>query len=199
MSKSFITLQPAALAHFSSLLEQEAEPLNLRIEVVNPGTMKADVGITFCPQGDQDEDDLPIKFSDFILFVDKSSIPALRDAVIDYKSTNIGGQLSVNAPYIKGSAPSKDSPLQERVQYIIDNEINPNLSSHGGFVTLVEIVDNTKVIVRFGGGCHGCGMADITLKSGIEKTLLQQCPDITAVIDATDHALGETPYYTTRT
>ncbi len=53
--------------------------------------------------------------------------------------------------------------------------------------------------MRFGGGCHGCGMADITLKSGIEKTLLQQCPDITAVIDATDHALGEAPYYTTRT
>lgn len=197
-NKPIITLKPAALSHFSSLLNSESEPLNLRIEVANAGTLKADVGITFCPVGENDEDDLEIKYTDFVLYVDKRSVPALRDAVIDYKLNDLGGQLSVNAPYIKGNAPDKDAPLRERVQYILDSEINPNLASHGGFVTLEDIVDNTKVVVRFGGGCHGCGMADVTLKSGIEKTLLQQCPDLTAVIDATDHALGENPYYTTR-
>ena len=157
--------------------------------------MKADVGITFCPVGDQDDADLAIKYHNFILYIDKSAVAALRESVIDYKTNDFGGQLSVKAPFIKGSAPSNTAPLHERVQYIIDNEINPNLASHGGFVSLDNIVDNGIVLLRFGGGCHGCGMADVTLKSGIEKTLLQQCPDITAVRDATDHALGENPYY----
>lgn len=198
-NKPLITLKPAAFAHFSALLANESEQLNLRIEVSQPGTLKADVGITFCPLGDHDEEDLAIKFNEFILYVDHNSVAALRDAVIDYKSNELGGQLSVNAPYIKGNAPAKDAPLRERVQYIIDSEINPNLASHGGFVTLVDIVDNATVVVRFGGGCHGCGMADVTLKSGIEKTLLQLCPDLKAVVDATDHALGENPYYSSRT
>ncbi|HSX21131.1 MAG TPA: NifU family protein [Gammaproteobacteria bacterium] len=199
MSKPLLNLKPAAVAHFTALLEkeQDAGQLHLRIEVNNPGTLQADVGITFCPAGDQDPDDLAINFPHFILYVDQNSVPALRDATIDYKTNdnNLGGQLSVNAPFIKGAAPNKDAPLRERVQYIIDSEINPNLASHGGFVSLQDIVDNTKVVVRFGGGCHGCGMADVTLKSGIEKTLRQQCPDITDVLDATDHALGENPYY----
>lgn len=199
MSKpQLLTLMPAAQAHFSALLTKEAAAgeLHLRIEVSNPGTPQADVGITFCPVGEQDENDLEIRFPHFILYVEHNSVAALRDATIDYKLNDLGGQLSVKAPFIKGVAPDKDAPLAERVQYILDSEVNPNLASHGGFVTLVDIVDNTKVIVRFGGGCHGCGMADVTLKSGIEKTLFQQCPDITAVIDSTDHALGENPYYT---
>lgn len=198
-TKPLLTLKPAALAHFANLIAKESAigQMHLRIEVNNPGTLKADVGITFCPLGDQDPDDLAINFPHFILYVDQNSVAALRDATIDYKTNeqNLGGQLSVSAPFIKGTAPDKSAPLHERVQYIIDSEINPNLASHGGFVSLVDIVDNSKVIVRFGGGCHGCGMADVTLKSGIEKTLKAQCTDITAVLDVTDHELGENPYY----
>lgn len=201
-NEHFLTLKPSAQAHFSALLTKQPkafaeEQLNLRIEVSNPGTLKADVGITFCPAGEQDENDVALQYADFTLYVDRDSVAALREAVIDYKpdENGLGGQLSVKAPFIKGSAPTKDAPLHERVKYIIDTEINPNLASHGGFVTLVDIVDNEKVILRFGGGCHGCGMADVTLKSGIEKTLREQCPDITAVQDVTDHALGENPYY----
>lgn len=199
-NKPLLTLMPAAQAHFSALLakEHDSGQLHLRIEVNNPGTPQADVGITFCPAGDQDETDLEIRFPHFILYVDQNSVAALRDATIDYKLNDLGGQLSVKAPFIRGNAPDPSAPLRERVQYIIDSEINPNLASHGGFVTLVDIVDNTKVVVRFGGGCHGCGMADVTLKSGIEKTLRQHCPDIQAVLDVTDHALGENPYYTER-
>lgn len=198
--KPLLALMPAAQAHFCDLLAKEGAPgeLHLRIEVSNAGTPQADVGITFCPAGDQDENDLEIRFPHFILYVDHDSVPSLRDATIDYKLNDLGGQLSVKAPYIKGVKPDQSAPLRERVQYIIDNEINPNLAGHGGFVTLVDIVDNATVIVRFGGGCHGCGMADVTLKSGIEKTLLQQCPDLKAVKDVTDHALGENPYYNTK-
>ncbi len=196
-TKPIITLKPAAIAHFAELLNAEDDQLNLRIEVVNPGTLKADVGITFCPQDMQEDDDLAIKFDQFVLFVAKSSVASLRDSVVDYKITETGASLSVNAPFIKGQAPSSDAPLVERVKYIIDSEINPNLASHGGFVTLVDIIDN-KVVIQFGGGCHGCGMADVTLKSGIEKALFEYCPDITAVVDSTDHSVGENPYYTAR-
>lgn len=197
-NKPILLLTPSAQAHFCALLSKEADPqqpLNLRIAVTDPGTMKADVGISFCPVGDQEETDLEIKYPEFNLYIDRDSIASMRESVIDYKTNDFGGQLSVKAPFIKGSAPKSDAPLHERVQYIIDNEINPNLAGHGGFVSLVDIVDNGVVVLRFGGGCHGCGMADVTLKSGIEKSLMRQCPEITAVQDATDHALGENPYY----
>lgn len=196
-TNKLLTLTPAAQAHFSALLAKEssAGDLNLRITVSDPGTSKADVGISFCPLGDEESTDIQQQYPDFALYIDQTATKALLDAVIDYKTNELGGQLSVKAPYIKGAAPGKDAPLQQRVQYILDSEINPNLASHGGFVTLVDIVDNGVVVLRFGGGCHGCGMADVTLKSGIEKTLLEQCADISAVKDVTDHATGETPYY----
>ncbi len=83
----------------------------------------------------------------------------------------------------------------ERVRYVIDNEINPQLASHRGSVSLEEVTADGVVILRFGGGCHGCGMADVTLKQGIEKTLLQKVPGVTAVRDATDHDTGAAPYF----
>ena len=196
--QNILDLTAAAQAHFNALLakEPDRDALNLRISVSNPGTLKADVGITFCPIGEEESNDLEITYPGFILYIDSAAAKSLRDAVIDYKTNELGGQLSVKAPFIKGGAPKPDADLRERVQYIIDTEINQNLASHGGFVTLIEIVEPGVVVLRFGGGCHGCGMADVTLKSGIEKTLMQQCPDITAVKDVTDHAQGENPYYT---
>lgn len=193
-----LLLTPAAQAHFCDLLSKELDSpsLNLRISVANPGTQRADVEITFCPAGAEEPNDLALQFAEFALYVEQASVVALCEAIIDYKTNQFGGQLSVKAPFIKGEpAPNKEATLHDRVQYILDSEINPNLAGHGGFVTLVEIRDNTKVMLRFGGGCHGCGMADVTLKSGIEKTLKQQCPDIVAVQDITDHACGEDPYY----
>lgn len=192
-----LTLTPAAQAHFSSLLTKEAEGqgMNLRISVTDPGTSKADVGIVFCPAGDEEPGDLPQQYPDFVLYIDQDAKKSLLDAVIDYKTDSLGGQLSVKAPYIKGVAPSSSAPLAQRVQYILDAEINPNLASHGGLVRLAHIVDNSVVVLQFGGGCHGCGMADVTLKTGIEKTLMERCPEITAVEDATDHSTGENPYY----
>jgi len=192
-----VALTPAAQTHFAGLLAKETDAvLNLRISVSNPGTLKADIGITFCPIGDEEASDLAITYPQFKLYIEQVAIKFLREAVIDYKSNDFGGQLSVKAPFIKGSAPKKDASLRERVQYIIDSEINPNLASHGGFVSLVAVETGGVVVLRFGGGCHGCGMADVTLKAGIEKTLLQQCEDITAVKDVTDHSQGENPYYT---
>ncbi len=105
-----------------------------------------------------------------------------------------GGQLTIRAPKIKGDAPKQDASVTERVQYLLDSEINPMLAAHKGQVSLEEITAEGVVLLRFGGGCHGCGMVDVTLKQGIEKTMMERIPEITAVRDATDHATGEAPY-----
>ena len=77
---------------------------------------------------------------------------------------------------------------------ICHQQINPAIASHGGFVSLLEVKDGTAY-VAFGGGCVGCGMVSVTLKQGVETTLTDSVPEITAVVDSTDHASGTNPYY----
>ena len=86
-----------------------------------------------------------------------------------------------------------DTSLLDQIQEIIDTEINPAVASHGGFISLLD-VEEKRVFVQMGGGCAGCGMADVTLKSGVEARLQQLDPEI-QVVDTTDHASGTNPYY----
>jgi Fe/S biogenesis protein NfuA len=85
--------------------------------------------------------------------------------------------------------------LMTKVQELIDSTINPAVAGHGGFVQLVEVKDN-KVYLQMGGGCQGCGAADVTLKAGIERLIKEELPEIEEVLDSTDHASGTNPYYT---
>ena len=84
--------------------------------------------------------------------------------------------------------------LSQKVADIINNEVNPAVASHGGVVELVG-VDENKAIIAFGGGCQGCGMADVTLKQGVEVMIKEKVPEIIEVIDSTDHAAGTNPFY----
>ena len=90
---------------------------------------------------------------------------------------------------------SEDSPLEDRVNYVLFNEVNPGLAAHGGHVTLEEIFEKSIAVLRFGGGCQGCGMVDVTLKDGVEKSLMSQIPQLTEVRDVTDHSVKENAYY----
>ena len=85
--------------------------------------------------------------------------------------------------------------LADKVQELIDSTINPAVAGHGGFVQLMEVKDN-KVYIQMGGGCQGCGAADVTLKAGIERLIKEELPEIEEVLDSTDHASGTNPYYT---
>jgi Fe/S biogenesis protein NfuA len=85
--------------------------------------------------------------------------------------------------------------LMTKVQELIDSTINPAVAGHGGFVQLVDVKEN-KVYLQMGGGCQGCGAADVTLKAGIERLIKEELPEIEAVLDATDHGAGTNPYYT---
>ena len=85
--------------------------------------------------------------------------------------------------------------LKTKVQELIDTMINPAVAGHGGFVALIDVQDN-RVYLQMGGGCQGCGAADVTLKSGIERLIKDELPEVTEVLDTTDHAAGNNPYYT---
>jgi Fe-S cluster biogenesis protein NfuA len=88
-----------------------------------------------------------------------------------------------------------DRAIREKVQEILEQQINPAVAAHGGYVELIDVADAT-VYVRLGGGCQGCGMANVTLKQGIEQAIRQQVPEVMAIYDTTDHASGTNPYYT---
>ena len=88
-----------------------------------------------------------------------------------------------------------DSVLMARVQAIFDTQINPAVAEHGGHVELLDVRDN-KVYIQMGGGCQGCGMADVTLRQGIEATIRREVPEVDEILDTTDHATGANPYYT---
>jgi Fe-S cluster biogenesis protein NfuA len=85
--------------------------------------------------------------------------------------------------------------VRTSVQKVLDEMINPAVASHGGFVNLVDVANNS-VILEFSGGCHGCGMANVTLKYGVERAIREQVPGIGEILDTTDHASGHNPYYT---
>ncbi len=195
LKSEFVTVTKAAENHFRSLLQkEETEGMNLRIFVANPLTAHAEVSITFCPAGEEAEDDFAIPFLDFTIFIEKASEGALTDGIIDFKEDGLSGQLSIKAPYLKGRLLDNNSSLREKIQHVIDTEINPSLAGHGGKVSLVDLLEEKIVILQFGGGCHGCGMANITLKHGIEKTLKEKFPEIVEIRDITDHTTGKDPY-----
>jgi len=191
-----LTISENARQHFQRLIQQQDIPgLGIRMQVVYAGTPNADCRLEFCEAADLSGDEWALECEGFSVYVDAAAMPYLDDAQVDYDTNATGGVLSVRAPKIKGQAPAADAGLDERVRHVLDVEINPQIAAHGGRVSLVEIAEGNIVVLRFGGGCHGCGMADVTLKQGIERTLRARLPEIAEVRDATDHASGHDPYY----
>ncbi|MCF6226520.1 MAG: NfuA family Fe-S biogenesis protein [Xanthomonadales bacterium] len=191
-----IQISQSGSVFLNQLVEKQDEPgLGLRLRVTSPGTASASCELIFCAPDECKADDSIIVLSEINLYVEKRSLKFLDGAEIDYLDEKTGGRLNIKAPNIKGTAPADNAPLKDKVAWLIVTEVNPSLASHGGHVDLVDVSDEGVVLLRFGGGCHGCGMANVTLQNGIEKTLKEQLPQVTAVVDATDHASGENPYY----
>ncbi|GAB2639026.1 Fe-S biogenesis protein NfuA [Vibrio panuliri] len=191
-----ITISQSAQEHFAKLLAQQPEGTNIRVFVVNPGTQNAECGVSYCPPEAVEATDTELKFEVLSAYVDELSLPFLEDAEIDYVTDKMGSQLTLKAPNAKMRKVADDAPLVERVEYVIQTQVNPQLAGHGGHVSLMEITEDGIAIVAFGGGCNGCSMVDVTLKEGIEKELLQQFEgELTAVRDATEHDRGEHSYY----
>jgi len=116
-----------------------------------------------------------------------ATLPYLDGITLD--ADRISGALVVRNPN-----PLWLDPLAERVQLFLDKDINPMVASHGGHIDLLDVTDG-KAYIHMGGACQGCGMADVTLGQGVRVALLERFPDITDVVDSTNHAEGTNPYY----
>ena len=193
---AMITISESAQAHFCKLLEKQVENTNIRVFVMNPGTPNAECGVSYCPPDAVEQEDIRLPFSGFDAVIDPNSAPFLEDASIDFVSDQMGSQLTLKAPNAKMRKVADDAPLAERVEYVLQSDVNPSLAAHGGRVTLVDLTDDGIAVLQFGGGCNGCSMVDVTLKEGIEKQLLQLFPDeLKSVKDATEHARGDHSFY----
>lgn len=183
-----VTITESAQEYLAELLsKQDDEVHGIRMFINQPGTPKAETCIAYCRDGDVVEDDEKVEFERFTAYYEARSIPFLEDALVDYAKDRMGGQLTIKAPNAKLPQVNEDSPIEDRINYVLYNEVNPSLAAHGGEVSLVEMAEGDVAILRFGGGCQGCGMVDMTLKGGVEKTLMEQITGLKGVKDITDH------------
>ena len=190
-----VEISQAAQTYLRDLLAKQEDGCGIRIFVSEPGTPNAETCIAYCRPGEEQDDDTPVPYEGFTAWLEDRSEKYLVDAVVDFREDRMGGQLTIKAPNARVPNVDADSPLEDRINYILYNEINPGLAAHGGQVTLVEIVEESVAVLQFGGGCQGCAAVDITLKQGVEKSLVERIPELTEVRDVTDHTVTENAYY----
>lgn len=184
-----VTITDSAQGYLKELLAKQGEDvMGVRVFVNQPGTPKAETCIAYCREADVTSLDQEMEYADFKAWFDGKSLPFLEDALIDYAADRMGGQLTIKAPNAKLPKVNENSPIEDRVNYLLYNEVNPALASHGGEVSLVEMTDDMIAVLQFGGGCQGCGMVDATLKDGVEKTLMENIAELAGVRDITDHS-----------
>ncbi|NIB41152.1 Fe-S biogenesis protein NfuA [Pseudomaricurvus alkylphenolicus] len=183
-----VNITESAQEYLAELLsKQDCEGISIRMFVANPGTPQAETCIAYCRPGEEQEGDLEMPLKGFKAYFEERSLPFLEDAKVDYSPDRMGGQLTIRAPNSKMPQVNDDSPIEDRINYVLYNDINPGLASHGGNVSLVEFTEDKYAVLMFGGGCQGCSAVDVTLKEGVEKTLMEKIPELAGVRDGTDH------------
>lgn len=191
-----VNITESAQEYLHGLLEkQNVEGIGIRMFVSNPGTPQAETCIAYCRPSEINEEDTIIQLNGFPAYFEDKSIPFLEDAKVDFAADKMGGQLTIRAPNSKMPKIDDDSPVEDKINYLLFNEINPGLASHGGNVSLETFTDDGFAVLKFGGGCQGCSSVDLTLKEGVEKTLMERLPEVKGVRDMTDHSDKSQAYY----
>lgn len=191
-----IDITNSAQDYLAELLEkQNVEGIAVRIFITQPGTPYAETCLAYCRPGEEEPTDEKLELEKINVFLDKNSLAFLEEAVVDFNADRMGGQLTIKAPNAKMPKVNADSPLKDRVNYVLYSEINPGLASHGGEVKLVELTEQNMAVLAFGGGCQGCAAVDLTLKDGVEKTLMERIPELGGIRDVTDHSDTTNAYY----
>ena len=191
-----MNITPSAQEYLADLLSnQEEDTSGIKIFVSEPGTPRAETCIAYAKDDEDFSDYRIIEEFKFSLYLEEKSIDFLKDAEVDYSPDKFGGTLTIKAPNAKLPQISAEASIEDKINYVLYSEINPGLASHGGEVSLIEVVNEETAILQFGGGCQGCGMVDLTLKDGVEKTLLEQVEGLKNVKDVTDHSYRENAYY----
>ncbi len=193
-----LTITEDALSMIISLRDQEPgdDEYGLSIEVTGMRGMEFNYELAFVPVADLKEGWVLERHGDLAVMFPESDIPKLQGASLTLTDQGLAMN-NPNTPSSPEMGPPPgdlEGPLAERVQTVIDTRVNPAIAAHGGGAELVS-VDGTVVYLRLQGGCVGCGLATVTLKQGIERILVEAIPEITEVVDVTDHTAGTDPYY----
>ena len=180
--------------------EDDGESLGLRVEVTGATGVDYAYDLSLEPIAEAADDDHVVTVEGLTVIVPAASVDRLRGATLDLPSVPGQGGLVIRNP-------NRPNPLgdigqleltgdtADQVQQLLTERINPALASHGGYAELVG-VEGATAYVTMGGGCQGCSMSAATLQQGIQKAILEAIPEITDVVDATDHQAGDNPYYT---
>jgi Fe/S biogenesis protein NfuA len=180
--------------------EDEPETLGLRIEVTGVQGVEYTYDLTFDPVAEADEaaGDLVEAAGDLPVIIPVDSIDSLRGATLDLPSSGAQQGLVLRNPNrpdpLSGMHIELTGTTDEKVRQLLDGQINPALAMHGGYAAL-DRVEDEKVFVTMGGGCQGCAVSAMTLREGIARSIKEAIPEVSEVVDITDHALGENPYY----
>ena len=196
-----ITLTDLARQKVLEALEKQPEKNALRLEARANGTPQFSYSMRLIGEADKRVDDLRIDSDGLELVIDPNSASNLNGASVDFEDRVVRSGFKFNNPNRPevpevGSGPRGDltGTTAERVQQLLERELNPAVAAHGGRINFVGVKDN-KVYLSFGGGCHGCGMVDVTLKQGVEARIRELIPEIEEVVDTTDHSSGQNPFY----
>jgi Fe/S biogenesis protein NfuA len=185
-----LTITDSATKKILALMEAEKQPgLALRVGIKGRGPGGFRYDLRFEAEEDKGAEDIVVDAGGFQVFIDPESAPNLKGATIDFVDGIHESGFKIDNPN-----PLWTDPKARAVQEIIDTQINPGVAMHGGHVALLDVKDDIAYIA-LGGGCQGCGMADVTLKQGIEVMIREAVPEIRRIIDTTDHAAGTNPYY----
>ena len=179
--------------------EQDAEGLALRIEVTGVQGVDYTYDLAFELLDEADTDDLPFHVGGGLtVLIPERDISKLDGATLDLPSNANQPGLVLRNPNRPDLGPNSQldmsGTVEEQIHEVLLKRINPSIAAHGGFAELVRVEGNTA-LVKLGGGCQGCGMANATVTAGIEKTLRELVPEIEHVLDITDHESGENPYF----
>ena len=187
--------------------EKKIEGLRLIVKGMIPNV---EYSLAFVEAGKKEPADTTVEVDGIKISMEAKHATFLQDVKIDFINSLQQSGFKVDNPKVvtskpgaptagNGTAPATpanlDTPEAKAVQKVLDIEINPAVAGHGGFITLVDVKDQVAYI-QLGGGCQGCGMADVTLKQGVVVAIKKAIPEIKEVLDVTDHAGGNNPYFT---
>jgi Fe/S biogenesis protein NfuA len=205
-----VTLTPEAHKIVREAIGQEPDPgtlaLWLEVRGVQEGSFVYD--LYFQAISDADEGDTRHVQDELQVIVPEASVDRLRGARLEWSEEGGGGLVLVNpnTPTLEEANPSVppevlaagiDGLLARRVVAVLEQAVNPSIASHGGRADLVALnEEDGTAYLRLSGGCQGCAMSQMTLRQGIETTLLEEVPELTKVLDVTDHGSGDNPFYT---
>jgi len=192
----FVTITEDAQQYLAELLEkQSVEGMSVRVFITQPGTRYAETCLAYCRPEEINTTDEIQRTDILTAYIDAMSIPYLEESIIDFAKDRMGGQLTIKAPNAKMPRVTDDSPVDDRINYLLFTEVNPGLAAHGGEVSLVEVTEDGIAVLKFGGGCQGCSAVDMTLKDGVEASLTSKIPEVNGVRDVTDHTQTDNAYF----